>query len=68
MHTLCRRQEANKVKKAAKEMESEVRKLSDESEGLAKRVEHTGDRLKTVEVQFENDQNNINDVSIPRFA
>lgn len=44
-------------------MLSEAHKLSDESDGLVKRVVYTSDRLKTVESQFEQDQESLNEVS-----
>ncbi|XP_025424275.1 laminin subunit gamma-1 isoform X2 [Sipha flava] len=53
--------EANKIKDAAEEMLSEAHKLNDESDGLEKRVEYTAERLKTVESQFEQDQESINE-------
>ncbi|XP_050538498.1 laminin subunit gamma-1, partial [Daktulosphaira vitifoliae] len=54
-------QEAEKIKKIALETAIEVHSLLDESDGLSKRVGHTGERLKEVEEQFEKDQQNIND-------
>lgn len=56
-------QEADKKKKAAEEMASEVHKLYDESDGLKKRVTNTEDRLEKVEIQFKEDQYSINDVN-----
>ncbi|XP_050422694.1 laminin subunit gamma-1 isoform X2 [Adelges cooleyi] len=53
--------EAEKIKKSATETVAEVRNLLDESDGLSKRVGHTGGRLREVESQFEQDQESIND-------
>lgn len=46
-----------------KEIESEVRKLYDESDGLTRRVSNTEERLKTVENQFIQDQESITEVN-----
>jgi len=42
---------------------SEVHKLFDESVGQIKRVEHTAERLKDAETQFEQDQKSIDEVN-----
>lgn len=55
----------NKIKKASEEMASVVHNLYDESDGLSKRVGYTAERLKNVQDQFEQDQENINEVSSP---
>lgn len=41
-----------------------VHSLYDESDGLSKRVENTAERLNNVQVQFEHDQESINEVSL----
>ncbi|VVC25129.1 Hypothetical protein CINCED_3A009745 [Cinara cedri] len=53
--------EANKIKKSTDELVNEVTKLSDESNGLEKRIGFTAERLKTAETQFEQDQGSINE-------
>lgn len=45
-------------------MAAVVHSLYDESDGLSKRVGNTGDRLNNVQVQFEQDQESINEVSL----
>jgi len=42
---------------------TEVHKLFDESVGQIKRVEHTAERLKDAETQFEQDQKSIDEVN-----
>lgn len=44
-------------------MATEVHKLFDESVGQIKRVEHTAERLKDAETQFEQDQKSIDEVN-----
>lgn len=51
------------IKEAAEAMVAEAHKLNDESDGLEKRVGYTSERLKTVESQFEQDQESINEVN-----
>ncbi|CAI6348984.1 unnamed protein product [Macrosiphum euphorbiae] len=54
-------EDSKKIKKAAENLASEVHKLFDESVGQIKRVEHTAERLKDAETQFEQDQKSIDD-------